>query len=141
MKEGERYYLRALHQPDQGTAGIEPASGAEGVTAAKPEALEPGAHGEAGNRQETSPQGGKRKLEVLPRGVQEEGPGAHMRHCHQRAIACSRNRRKRAGAKLRPFHQRAKHECGTTPQGNPSEGERDLGWQRQEALKVGALAI
>ena len=34
----------------EGTAGVESASGAEKATAAKSEALEPGAYGEAGSR-------------------------------------------------------------------------------------------
>jgi len=45
----------------EGTAGVEPAGGAEKATTANPEALEPGAHGEAGSRREGPPQGDRRK--------------------------------------------------------------------------------
>jgi len=67
----------------EGTASIEPASGAERAAAANPEALEPGAHGEAEHGQETPPQGeAKGGLETLPRedmDVHEPPPGALSR--------------------------------------------------------------
>ena len=42
----------------EGTAGVESAGGAEKATAAKSEALEPGAYGEAGSRRDKPLQGG-----------------------------------------------------------------------------------
>ena len=52
----------------EGTASIGPASGAERAATADPEALEPGAHGEAEHGRETLPQGdAKGGLEMLPR--------------------------------------------------------------------------
>ena len=62
----------------EGTAGIEPASGAERATAARSDALGLRAHGEAGRRHETPlrgevgrevetpPQEGERELDALP---------------------------------------------------------------------------
>lgn len=41
----------------EGTAGVEPASGAEKAAAAEPEALEPGVYGKVGRKRETPSQG------------------------------------------------------------------------------------
>ena len=53
----------------EGTAGVEPAGGAEKATAAKPEALEPGAYDEDCSRRGGPPQGDRRE-----RATEREAP-------------------------------------------------------------------
>ena len=68
MNEGERYWVVDTSPAlAEGTVSVEPASGAEKDTAAKPEALEPREHGKAGCRHKMPPQSeAGRKVEMSP---------------------------------------------------------------------------
>ena len=71
----------------ESTSGIELAGEAERAVTVEHEALEPWAYGEAGSGQETPVQGGKSRLEPLPRGDAERKGRMHGRDAAARGRA------------------------------------------------------
>lgn len=105
-----------------GTAGVEPASGAERATAAMPEASVPGAYGKGGRRREAPPQGkAGREVEAPPRKGNrghEPPPEALPQKGERKPEALSRKGR-RGQVPLR----KQKGELDASLRGSPSEGE------------------
>jgi hypothetical protein len=88
----------------KGTAGVKPAGEAERAITAKSEALAPRTQGMARREVERPPREGKRMRERNPEALSRERE-------HVKALP-----------------SKHKRECGTTPQGNPNEGNGKPSW-------------